>query len=73
MKKAKIETSARMGNSVAISWDDGLNLFFDAENVAKAPVVCRMGSEPTEKEVARRIVVSRTSAEVTLNGCAVCA
>lgn len=70
MMKAKIESSARMGRSAVVSWDDGLTLFFDPNNLSKAPVVCRMGLEPTVKELTRRIIVSRTSAEITLNGCA---
>jgi len=44
MTGAKIETSARMGRAIAVCWDDGLNLFFDAKNVSKEPVVCRMDS-----------------------------
>lgn len=68
MNSVKISRSFRQETSVVILWNDGMSLYFDALNLSSDPVVCGIASEG---EMARRIVVSRTSAEVTLNGCAV--
>ena len=71
MAKAKIESSTTTNKSVVVRWTDSLCLFFDRNNLRKPPVIYAGNGSPNAKELALRLIVSRTSAQVTLAGCAV--
>lgn len=67
MNKAQIDASYRLENSVVVSYDDGMNLYFDWANLSKAPAVVGIGSEPTPEVVAYRTMVARIVAGTVVN------
>ena len=66
MNKVRIDESTRTNKSIVVRWTDGMVLFFDRENLSKTPVVYKASSD--DKELVRRIVVSRTSAQAAAAG-----
>lgn len=59
MNEARIDTKYLLKNSVVVSWNDGMNLYFDPNDMAKAPVVAGFGPTPTKSVLFERIVASR--------------
>lgn len=71
MRAARIIRSEIGANgAVEVVWNDNAAFFFDATNLFKPPEIVN-ASDMVKQEMSRRILVSRTSAIVTCEGCGI--